>query len=212
MNTTDFETELRATLDAAGRLAPETDNLAERATRPVRRRRGAVAAGAAAFGVLAVAATVAVIGPDRSGQGPIASPQSSPATSSTPSSTASLPYLGPTSTRVAALLGSWRPLDIPGVDKADLAGTNPNFPPVITFTKKGEWTGGDGCNAVAGKYSADDDGTFRGRGGLATLIACKRPGVPHGDVLKAATHFRITGPLLTFTAPNGRTVGTYQRA
>jgi hypothetical protein len=92
MNLTDLEREIRATLTEAGEQAHTIEDLATKATRPIRRRRTWLASAVPAASIAAIATTIAVTTPDKP----------APATATTPS---------PTARPIAIPTSSWKPGD-----------------------------------------------------------------------------------------------------
>lgn len=192
MTMTDLERELRATLIGAAEQAPVVDDLAGRATRPIRRRRTGLAAGLAVLSMAAAGVVIAWVAPAEK-DAPVA------------------PVTGPAAS--VALIGTWNPVDIPGF------GGNSRLPytprpggraPTITFGTDGRWRGSDGCNSVHGRYEAGDDGSIEASVGPITLIGCLN--VPHVIVLGESARFVIDGRSLVFYAADGHWLGTYQRS
>ncbi len=194
MTMTDFERELRATLIEVGERAPVVEDLVNRAATPVRRRRTWLASGLAAATMAAVGITIAITAPSENETAGVS-----------PSSTSA-------STQTEALLGSWRPVGIVGFDNSKLPPAGPpaaDRAPNIRFTSEGKWHGSDGCNGIGGTYRADDDGSISADAGPQTLIGCDN--VPNSLVLQRAARFAIDGRSLTFYAPDGQRLGTYER-
>ncbi len=190
MSMTELERELRATLIAAGERAPIVEDLTGRVIRPVRRRRTRLVVGVALAAVAAIGLVVAVSG--------IRTDQ--PVARSTP---------GP----AAALIGTWRPVDIAGYNGQLPRSGSDNAD--ISFAADGRWSGSDGCNGLGGTYKAADQGTITAEfRGATTDVWCAN--VPNSQVLANAARFTIepitdsASRSLVFYAAHGQLLATYQ--
>jgi heat shock protein HslJ len=192
MSLTDLERDLRATLEEAGQRAPVVDDLALRAVRPVRRRRLWLATGVGVVSVGVVGVAIAITTPGEE-NGTVVS---------TPSPSVSATALG------AALIGTWRPVDIAGFDPSKLSLSHSRNA-AVTFRGDGRWRGTDGCNGIGGTYSASNDGTITADdSGATTDIGCDN--VPNRAVLARAARFTIDGRSLTFYAADGSRLAIYE--
>lgn len=193
---TDLERELRATLIEAARRAPDIDDLAGRAARPVRRRRTGFAAGLAATSMIAAGVVIAVAS---SQEGTVVPAPNGPASA-------------PALKAAEALIGTWTPVDVPRFgDETPGSLTRPAGRVTdLAFRADGSFRGSDGCNDIRGTYTALDDGSFSAERGAMTTAGCNN--VMHDTVLRAAVRFEVKDRSLTFYAADGRRLGSYRRA
>jgi len=189
---TDLERELRATLIAAGEQAPAVDDLAAQVSRPVRRRRYML--------VAAVATVVAA-----TGLGILASMNGLEQDGAASTPTPSIPSTGATLSLSAALIGTWRPVEIVGYSEK-----LPRLAADVSFAADGQWRGSDGCNGLGGTYKADDDGSFTAEAdGATTMQWCSN--VPNAGVIGGAGRFTIDDRTLVLYGADGHRLASYQR-
>jgi heat shock protein HslJ len=194
----DLEDELRGTLDRAAASVPPAADLTERATTGARKaqRRTWIISGAAAVAVASVAVVGFSLGGSRST--PMQPPVAGVATP-TASTTVSAPS-------VAAVSGTWRPVQIAGVKPL----TELPQEPLLVFRPDGTWRGSDGCNALGGTYTIGRHGAFTAAIGPHTLIGCNN--VPNTGVLRDAKRITVDSTTLRFYDADGRQLATYTRA
>jgi heat shock protein HslJ len=119
------------------------------------------------------------------------------------------PGHGGTIDLAAAIVGTWRPVEIPGYTPP------PQYPnalrdATITFDGKHTLQGTDGCNGFRIDYRVTSDGGLRVGEGAQTLIGCAN--VPNDEVVSSADRVQISGGSLTFTDAKGKVLGRYTRA
>lgn len=85
------------------------------------------------------------------------------------------------------LVGRWQPVDVPSVH---LTSTFDPDTAVIEFKKDGTWRASDGCNDLAGSYSADaGSGDFESDpGGPSAGVGCGDNEVPYDHLLADVDH------------------------
>jgi heat shock protein HslJ len=196
MTDTDLELEIRATLQAAGESVPVAHGVADRAVRPVRQRRVWLAAGAGVLVMGAVSVALAVLGPTNDDGGVVSTP------SPVPSVAQPLP---------AALIGTWKPVAIAGVDPAVLTPERVQRALWTFQAGGGSYVAGDGCSTtnmvIAGTYRAETDGAISDPNGPVKLPMICDSGAPQ----VSAVRFAIDGNALTFYGSNGDQVATYEK-
>jgi heat shock protein HslJ len=108
----------------------------------------------------------------------------------------------------AALIGTWRPVEMVGYNGPLSRSGSDNAD--VRFAADGRWRGSDGCNGLGGPYKATDAGAITAEpgGGGTTAMWCNN--VPNDAVLDNATRFTIVGRSLVFYTANGQMLGTYQ--
>lgn len=84
-------------------------------------------------------------------------------------------------------------------------------PPHARFERSGDWTGSDGCNRAAGRWSIAADGTLTVTSGPMTLIGCAGQVDVPGWVGRAA-RAGFDGGTLVLLAADGQELGRLVRA
>jgi heat shock protein HslJ len=130
-----------------------------------------------------------------------------PTTRAVPSTVQPTTTLTPTNVTVAALVGSWREMSIPGYHGAL---TSPPLlkAPVLRFDTGSRWTGSDGCNAIGGTYTLTAGGTFHFVYRPYGLVGC---GPNLGPQLDTAARVELLNGRLTFFARDGHELAQYER-
>ena len=118
------------------------------------------------------------------------------------------PGPGEASDLAVAIVGTWRPVEIPGYTPP------PQYPDAfrgatITFDGKHTLRGTDGCNAFNVSYRVTAAGFLRVGQGPETLIGCAN--VPNDQVVSSAARVQISGGSLTFVDSHGTLLGRYDR-
>lgn len=192
----ELEREIRAALQTAGESLPVAHGVADRAVRPVRRRRVWMAAGAATLAVGAASVALASLGHINDDRGGVVS------TSPTPSVSQPLPD---------ALIGTWKPVAITGADPAILTPERAQRALWTFQVDHSSYVSGDGCSTsnmvIAGTYLAENDGTISGPNGPVKLPTICNSGAPQ----VAAARFAIDGKTLSFYGPNGEQIAAYEK-
>jgi hypothetical protein len=106
------------------------------------------------------------------------------------------------------LVGRWVPAD-------PRPGRAPQ-PPHVELAADGAWTGSDGCNAAAGRWTSGPDGLLLATSGPQTLIACEgMVGVPGWLALATRAGFdtgSADDAVLVLLAPDGAELGRLRPA
>jgi heat shock protein HslJ len=118
------------------------------------------------------------------------------------------PGSGGTTDLAVAIVGTWRPVEIPGYTPP------PQYPnafhgATITFDGKHTLQGTDGCNGFRIDYRVASDGGLRVGAGVQTQIGCAN--VPNDQVVSSAARVQISGGSLTFVDSHGTLLGRYDR-
>jgi heat shock protein HslJ len=119
------------------------------------------------------------------------------------------PGHGGTTDLAAAIVGTWRPVEIAGY-APPLQYPNALRDAPITFDGKHTLQGTDGCNGFRIDYRVTSDGGLRVGEGAQTLIGCAN--VPNVEVVSSADRVQISGASLRFTDAGGKVLGRYTRA
>jgi heat shock protein HslJ len=124
-------------------------------------------------------------------------------------STDAAPGHGGTTDLAAAIVGTWRPVEIPGYTPP------PQYPNAlrdapITFDGKHTLQGTDGCNGFRIDYRVASGGGLRVGEGVQTQIGCAN--VPNVEVVSSAVRVQISGGSLTFVDAKGKVLGRYSRS
>jgi hypothetical protein len=165
----ELEREIRATLQAAGESVPVAHGVAGRAVRPVRRRWVWLAAAAGVLVVGAASAAFAVLGPNSDDGGVVSTPSPAPSVAQP---------------LTAALIGTWQPVAIAGVDSATLTPERVQRALLTFQAARNTYVAGDGCSTTnmvyAGTYLAENDGSISDPNGPVKLPTAepRRPGLP----------------------------------
>jgi heat shock protein HslJ len=119
------------------------------------------------------------------------------------------PGPGGTTDLAVAIVGTWRPVEIPGYSAP------PQYPNALrdaTITFDGQHTlqGTDGCNGFRVSYRVTSGGLLRVGQGSETMIGCAN--VPNDRVVSSAARVQVSGASLTFTDAGGKVLGRYTRA
>jgi hypothetical protein len=147
---------------------------------------------------------------------PSGSPSGSP--SASPSATASEAAVieGSLVTRTAALVGTWRAIELYGNTVAELRLGRKKLD--LGFGKdRGKWTWGstDLCNSMGGRFTVDGDGAFDAKPGYSTAALCvpgSKPGELNIEAINSADQAWLGegGERLTLSV-NGEPVAVYLR-
>jgi heat shock protein HslJ len=118
------------------------------------------------------------------------------------------PSPGGTTDLAVAIVGTWRPAEIPGYTPP------PQYPNALrdaTITFDGQHTlqGTDGCNGFRLDYRVTSDGKIRVGEGVQTLIGCAN--VPNDEVVSSAARVQVSAGSLTFVDSHGTLLGRYDR-
>lgn len=98
----------------------------------------------------------------------------------------------------AELVGTWKPA-APGANPAQY----------VTIKADGSWQGSDGCNAHAGRWTADEPGAVLTVAGASTAMACAGvDGAPQFEVARGAG---FDGTTLVLIDARGEQVGRLKR-
>jgi heat shock protein HslJ len=107
-----------------------------------------------------------------------------------------------------AVIGSWRPVSIPGyTPPARFPDAFADAP--ITFDSRHRLWGTDGCNGFDVSYRVARDGSISVGEGASTSIGCAN--VPNDRVTAKARRLVVDGDALTLFDGDGRVLGRYQR-
>jgi heat shock protein HslJ len=107
-----------------------------------------------------------------------------------------------------AVIGSWRPVSIPGyTPPARFPDAFADAP--ITFDSRHRLWGTDGCNSFDVSYRVARDGSISVGEGVETSIGCAN--VPNELVTTKARRVEVYGDVLTLQDGDGRLLGRYQR-
>jgi heat shock protein HslJ len=119
------------------------------------------------------------------------------------------PGHGGTTDLATAIVGTWRPVEIPGYTPP---GQYPNAlrDAPITFDAQHTLQGTDGCNGFRIDYRVTSEGRLRVGEGVQTEIGCAN--VPNVEVVSSADRVQISGGSLTFTDAKGKVLGRYTRS
>jgi heat shock protein HslJ len=107
-----------------------------------------------------------------------------------------------------AVIGSWRPVSIPGyAPPARFPDAFKDAP--ITFDSRHRLWGTDGCNGFDVSYRVARDGSISVGDGSSSSIGCAN--VPNAQVTTKARRVVVDGDELTLLDGDGRLLGRYQR-